>query len=146
MSIVGALPIHQPGSVLAIRVFTGGCRGLWVLLASLTVLVETVPVPPMAPAPFYAYCAGKVLLFAVLGFGVPLAFASFNAMNRGIIFAVLSACTVEALQAVVGRGHSFHWYELLVKLFLLLLGFALALNARYDHVISCGPLRIRLNF
>ena len=100
----------------------------------------------MATVLFYAYCAAKALLFVVLGFGVPIAFASFNAINRGIIFAVVSAAGVEALQAVVGRGHSFHWYELLVKLFLLLLGFALALNARYDHVISCGPLRIRLDF
>jgi hypothetical protein len=146
MSTVGVLPAHQPGSGVAIRVFTAACLGLWIFLASLTVLMEMMPVPPMATALFYAYCGAKALLFVVLGFGVPLAFSSFNAINRGIVFAALSAGTVEALQAVVGRGHSFHWYELLVKLLLLLLGFALALNARYDHMISCGSFRIRLNF
>ncbi len=146
MSIAGALPIRYPGSDWTLRVFTGGCRGLWTLLASLTILMETMPVPPMATALFYTYGAAKALLFVALGFGVPLAFSSFNAINRGIIFAVASASIVEALQAVVGRGHSFHWYELLAKLFLLLIGFALALNARYDHLISYWRLRIRLDF
>jgi hypothetical protein len=146
MSIAGALPLPYPGSSWRLRVFTGGFRALWILLASLTVLMETMPIPPMATVLFYAYCAAKALLFVVLGFGVPLAFAAFNAMNRGIIFAALSAAAVEVLQAVVGRGHSFHWYELLVKLFLILLGFALALNARYDHLICYGPFKLRLDF
>lgn len=131
-------------TLFALPVFTPGTRALWVFLALTTIFLEVIPIPLMPPVPFYAYCAGKALLFLLLGFIAPLAFWSFNALNRGIIFAALSACCVETIQAIWGHGHSFHWYELIVKLVIILLGFALALNDRYDHEINIGPIRIRL--
>ncbi len=131
-------------SRMSLRVFTRTSRALWFSLAAITILLEAIPIPPMSPALFYTYCAGKAILFISLGYVAPLAFWSFNALNRGIIFAALSACCVETLQGLLGHGHSFHWYELLVKLVLILLGFALALNDRYDHEINIGPIRVRL--
>jgi len=139
-----SVPTRRLWSGLALPVFTRGTRVLWVILALTTILLEVIPIPLMPPVPFYAYCGGKALLFLLLGFIAPLAFWSFNALNRGIIFAALSACGVETVQAIWGHGHSFHWYELIVKLGLILFGFALALNDRYDHEINIGPIRIRL--
>jgi hypothetical protein len=140
---VGLLTRHTQ-SRMSLRVFTPMMRAIWAVLAAVTIVLEVVPIPPMAPLYFYAYCAGKASLFALLGYLAPLAFWSFNALNRGIIFAALSACGVETLQGLLAHGHSFHWYELVVKLGIILLGFALALNDRYDHEINIGPIRIRL--
>ena len=98
----------------------------------------------MPPLPFYAYCAAKLVFFIAIGFLAPLAFWRFNALNRGILLAAISAAAVESLQGVLHHGHSFHWYELLIKLALILLGFALALDARYERKISIGPVHIQL--
>jgi len=136
--------MRQSQSSLSMRVFTRGTRIAWISLAILTVLLEVIPIPAMSPIPFYGYCAGKAILFLLVGYGAPLAFWRFNALNRGIVLAAFSACFVETLQGLLRHGHSFHWYELGVKLFLILFGFACALNARYDRRISFGPFRIRL--
>ncbi len=140
----GALPMRRVQAGVSLRVFTRGLRIIWLLIAAVTILLEIIPIPPMAPVPFYAYCAGKALLFALLGFLAPLTFWPFNQLNRGIALAAISACAVETLQGLVQHGHSFHWYELIIKLAIILFGFSLALNARYDRQISLGPLRVRL--
>jgi hypothetical protein len=103
-----------------------------------------MPIPLMPPVPFYSYGAAKAICFVVLGYLAPLAFWRFNALNRGILLAAISATFVESLQGLLHRGHSFHWYELVVKLGLILIGFALALDARYERMISIGRFHIRL--
>jgi|GEM_PF-2628482 len=126
---------------LSLRVFTRGMRLLWIAIAIIIVVVELMPIPLMPPKPFYVYCAMKALLFVLLGFIAPLAFWRFNALNRGIFLASVSAVCVETLQGLLRNGHSFHWYELVLKLILIFAGFAFALNAVFDQKISLGPIR-----
>jgi hypothetical protein len=134
---------QNPGA-LRFRVFTPGMKALWAVIVVITVVSEIVPIPLMPPVPFYSYCAAKLICFVAIGYLAPLAFWRFNALNRGILLASISAACVESLQGLLHHGHSFHWYELVVKLALILLGFALALDARYERMISIGPIRCRL--
>jgi hypothetical protein len=67
-----------------------------------------------------------------------------DALNRGIAFAALSATIIEVLQGIIGNGHSFHWYELLVKLLLILVGFMFGLDARFERNLSLGTFKITL--
>jgi hypothetical protein len=135
---------RQRSSPFQIRVFSPFIRTLWVTILVITILSEVIPMPLIPPVPFYLYKSAKVLCFIVVGYFAPLAFWRFNAFNRGILLAAISAACVESLQGLLHRGHSFHWYELVIKLGLIVLGFALALDARYDLQISIGPLHVRL--
>lgn len=98
----------------------------------------------MAPFPFYVIKCAKLVLFLVLGYLAPLAFWRFNALNRGVMLAAGSSALIEGLQGILGNGHAFHWYELLMKLVLILLGFIAGLEAIYNGAIVIGPLRIPL--
>lgn len=144
MALISVAGLREPVASFSLRVFTRSLRLTWMSIAAVTVLLEVIPIPLMPPAPFYAYCAGKIALFLLLGYFAPLAFWSFNVLNRGIILAALSACCVESFQGLLHHGHSFHWYELIVKLVFILIGFAFGLNARYDRRIIVGPLRLHL--
>jgi hypothetical protein len=129
------------------KVFTPTLRILWIVMVVVTIIGEVVILPtkpPLPPVPHYAYKIGKLLLFVAVGYLAPLAFWRFNALTRGLALAFVSAMGVETLQGLLGRGHSFHWYEMLLKLGLIFFGFALALDARYERRIFSGPLRIRL--
>lgn len=130
-----------------LKVFTPTLRVTWVLIVVVTVVVEVLLLPtnpPLPPIPHYSYKIFKLLLFVAVGYLAPLAFWRFNALNRGILLAAASAASVETLQGIIGQGHSFHWYEMLAKLALILLGFAIALDARYERQISVGPIHILL--
>jgi hypothetical protein len=101
----------------------------------------------MWPPPiYYPWQILKLLGFIVIGILTPLAFWRFNALNRGLLYAALSAAFVESMQAIVSRGHftghAFHWYELVVKIVLILFGFAIGLDIRYERQIKIGPLQI----
>ena len=150
VSSFSAKPTHALHNSPAFRLFTPVLRFLWIALLTVTIFMEVIPIPLMAPVPFYLYCAVKGLIFFIIGFFAPLSFWRFNALNRGILLAAISAACVETLQGVLRgserlhAGHSFHWYELVVKLAVIFAGFAFALNARYDSRISLGPLQIRL--
>jgi hypothetical protein len=137
-------PNHAKADSFSLRLFGPLMRSSWLVVMAVTVISEVYPFPLLPPVPFYTIWAIKLLFFFVLGYLAPLTFWRFNALNRGVGFAALSASFVEVLQGSVGHGHSFHWYELLVKLALILLGFVLALEAIYDRKISIGPLRIAL--
>jgi hypothetical protein len=131
----------------AVKVFTPTLRVVWIAIVAVTIVSEVLLLPtnpPLPPIPHYSYKIFKVLLFIAVGYLAPLAFWRFNALNRGIMLAAASAMGVETLQGLIGRGHSFHWYELLLKLGLILLGFALALDARHERQISAGPFHISL--
>ena len=131
-------------SGFSIRSFSKGLRITWLVIFAVTIVSEVYPFPLLPPAPFYSIWGVKLLLFLVLGFIGPLAFWRFNALNRGIMLAAGSAAFVEVLQGALGHGHAFHWYELLVKLGLILAGFIVGLGAVHDRQIVLGPLRIVL--
>ncbi len=128
---------------LHLRVFSPVTKAIWVAIVAITVAAEVIPIPLIPPVPFYSYCGAKAICFIVLGYLAPLAFWRFNALNRGILLATISAACVESLQGLLRGGHSFHVYELLIKLCLMLFGFALALDARYERGVSIGRLQIR---
>ena len=83
------------------------------------------------------------MLFLALGYTTPLAFWRFNSLGRGMILAAASACAVEMLQGF-SPGHRFSFLELSLKLVVIFVGFAFALNARYEQKISLGWLHIQL--
>jgi hypothetical protein len=144
MPYTNTLPAHQAELRLSVRLFGSGFRLSWAFLALITIVLEIMPIPLMPRLPFYAYCGVKGILFALFGYLTPLTYWRFDVLNRGIAFAIVSACVVESLQGLVGHGHSFHFYELCGKLFLVFFGFTCALLARYDKEISFGAFRIQL--
>jgi hypothetical protein len=130
---------------LAIHIFSRYTRSLWIALAATTVISEVVPVPHMSPTLHYGiYSPAKLACFLLIGFFTPLAFARLNALSRGIGFAAICAAVVEVLQGLIGNGHSFHLYELAVKLSIILFGFMVGLEARYEGTLKLGILRIVL--
>jgi hypothetical protein len=130
---------------LNLSLFSNYAKAIWLCVATSTVLSEVLPAPHIDPWIFYGlYTPGKLLFFVCLSFLTPLAFANFADLNRGIAFAVSSATLIELLQGLLSNGHSFHWYELLIKLVLLLFGFGLGLDARGEQVISFWFVRISL--
>jgi hypothetical protein len=145
MSQTNVIPTkRQESGQLHLRVFSPATKSLWAAVVAITVVCEVMPIPLLSPLPFYSYCAFKLICFVALGYIAPLAFWRFNALNRGISLATISAACVESLQGLLHHGHSFHWYELVVKLALILFGFALALDARYERMVSIGPIHVRL--
>jgi hypothetical protein len=140
---------HQPRIfVVHINAFSINIRILFVVLVTALVIGELTSVPLWPPPIFYPYCAVKLLSFAVIGMLTPIAFWRFNALNRGLLYAALSAAFVETMQAIVNRGHSghaFHWYELVVKLLLILFGFSIGLDIRYERQIKIGPVQFLLH-
>ena len=141
MNYLGTLS-KTPAVPLLLPVFGPMVRSIWAVVLTATVLSEVLPIPPMTPVSFYSYCAGKAVMFLVVGYLTPLAFWRFD--DRGFLAAAACATFVETLQGIVGHGHSFHWYEMGVKLMLIFFGFVLALEARYERRILHGPLRIQL--
>lgn len=143
------LPKHQPRNfVVNINAFSISIRILFVVIVSAMVIGELTSVPMWPPAIFYPYCFIKLVGFVVIGILTPIAFWRFNALNRGLLYAALSAAFVETMQAIVNRGHSghaFHWYELAVKLVLILLGFSLGLDIRYERQLRIGPIQFLLH-
>jgi hypothetical protein len=131
---------------ISIRIFNASTRTFWMMLAAIAVVSETIPTPHVGPLFFYGlYGPAKVICFLALGFLTPLAFALLSSLNRGIGFALLSTTIIEALQGLIGNGHRFHWYELLVKLVVIFIGFAFGLEARSEKEIIWGSLRIGLH-
>ena len=124
-------------------VFSDYSRVLWLAVATITIVSEIVPNPQLRAVLFYGlYSPAKLLCFLALGFLTPLAFARHRELNRGIAFAAVSAALIEGLQGLVGNGHSFHWYELVAKLIVILFGFVLGLDARYERDLSIGVFQV----
>jgi hypothetical protein len=129
----------------SLHIFNAYTRAMWVALAGITVVSEIIPAPHVRALFFYGlYGPAKIICFLAMGYLTPLAFALLNGLNRGIGFAALSAATIEVLQGLIGKGHSFHWYELLVKLGVIMAGFAFGLDARSEREIAFGSVRIGL--
>jgi hypothetical protein len=147
-----AQPHANPGSPV-LRVFGTSLRVAWLAVAILTTLSEVIPFPLLIVTPhvtlsyslFYGYKTAKVALFLILGYLTPFTFWRFNSLTAGLLFATLSAALVESLQGLgISHGHRFSWLELTVKLCLVLIGFTLALEARYEGSLKLGKRRIVL--
>lgn len=120
-----------------VQIFGAYTKTVWALLAGVTIVSEIIPTPHVRALFFYGlYGPAKIICFLALGFLTPLAFELLNGLNRGIGFALLSAAVFEVLQALIGNGHRFHWYELLVKLGIVMVGFAFGLDARWSWLFG----------
>jgi hypothetical protein len=140
---------NQPRiATINVNAFSISIRILFVAIVSAMVVSELISVPVWPPPIYYPYQIMKLTGFVVVGVLTPLAFWRFNALNRGLLYAALSAAFVESMQAIVNRGHSghsFHWYELAVKLVLILFGFSIGLDVRYERQIKIGPVQLILH-
>jgi hypothetical protein len=140
---------NQPRiATINVNAFSISIRILFVAIVSAMVVSELISVPVWPPPIYYPYQIMKLTGFVVVGILTPLAFWRFNALNRGLLYAALSAAFVESMQAIVNRGHSghsFHWYELAVKLVLILFGFSIGLDVRYERQIKIGPVQLILH-
>ncbi len=99
-------PTERPGTAAMLRVFTPTLRILWIAVVIVTIISEVLLLPtnpPLSPIPHYSYKVFKLLLFIAVGYLAPLAFWRFNALNRGIMLAAISAMGVETLQGVIGQ-------------------------------------------
>jgi hypothetical protein len=128
----------------SLSLFSLRIKSTWVVMIAFTCISELVPIGPMPPPLFYLYYAMKVAAFFALGFLAPLAFHRLNGIGLGFTFSLLSACLIEVIQSLPHNGHSFHWYELAGKFALISVGFAFALECRYERRISFGPVQISL--
>lgn len=126
------------------HVFTPFMRAVWTASFVLTILLELTPIPPIAPAYFYTYCASKLILFMLVGYFAPLAFWPFNNLNRAILLGLFSAGSIELTQGILRRGHRFVWYELAAKVAIIVGCFVLALVARHNRRIAIGSIRVQL--
>ncbi len=128
----------------SIVLFSPRIRALWIFLALLTVVPELLPVAPMPLGLFGLYYVLKVMSFCLLGFLAPLSFRGLNGIGSALSISFGTALVVETFQGFLHNGHVFHWYELVGKLALIVLGFAIALECRYEGKLHFGFLR--LNF
>lgn len=130
---------------MRVHVFNNYSKALWLALAATTVVSEVIPTPQLRPLFFYGlYGPAKIVCFLALGFLTPLAHARMSAMNRGIAFATLSSAVIECLQVLIGNGHRFHWYEMSIKLIVILFGFMFGLDARLEKSFSLGGFQVTL--
>lgn len=131
---------------LVVRICNQYTVSTWVVVAAVTVISEVIPVPQMSRIVHYGvYTPLKLVLFFLIGYLTPLAFATFRFLNRGIAFAAVSATAVELLQGIIGNGHSFHLYELTTKWIVIGLGFMFGLDARCEGTLELGVLHIVFN-
>jgi hypothetical protein len=110
----------------------------------ITMLAESIPIPLVHPALFYSFLIAKAGLFITLGYLTPLTFWRFDSLGLGVLFSGLGAMAGELIQSI-SPGHSTSFKEFAGKLALVLLGFALALHARYDRRIRVGAWQLALD-
>jgi hypothetical protein len=135
-------PATPPLHLSSVAIFNWWARLSWLLLFTLLMLAELLPRPNFAPLLFYSYSGCKALMFVLLGFLTPLAFWRFDRVGLGVIASAVGAGAAEMSQSLV-EGHRSSWLEFLLKMLLLLAGFAVALSVRYDRKISVGRFGIR---
>ena len=133
-----SLPTHP------IRLFSLRLKAVWVLVNMLLSTAEVITVG-MMPVPLFYLCYGaKAAAFVALGFLSPLAFQKLNRIGIGILSSFSCAVAIEIVQVALHNGHSFHWHEIIGKIALIIVGFALALERRYQRRIAFGPFSIQL--
>ena len=132
-----AQPIHARTSVPTIKLFTRTLQTCWAVLFAITIVSEIYPLRPVPAKVFYSYLIFRGILFVLLGFLTPLAFWRFDSLTLGLLSSVVSAGFVEILQSFSG-GHRASYLEFSAKAAVLFVGFALALNTRYNGIVRLG--------
>jgi hypothetical protein len=145
----GAHPHRAPAVILTVPMFSVPVRSLWFLLLIGTLASELVPLSVAFEAQFstftlYLYEAAKLVAFFVFGFLTPVAWWRYKTLGIGVLFAIVTTSIVELGQAFI-PGHRASVMELTVKLALLFIGFATALDVRKYQEFSVGPLCIRFS-
>ncbi len=138
---VGANAEHH---AFTIKLFSVGMRAGWIAFLVLMIVVEVIPRPiTWPPLPYYTYQISKLIGFSILGYWTPLAFWRFGSLGWGVAFGLATTAGIESIQGLI-EGHRFSFFEMFVKLALVMVGFGLALLARYDKRIHVGPLYVGL--
>jgi hypothetical protein len=140
---------HTPAVIVTIPMFSLPVRSLWLLLLAFTLTIELVPLSAAFEAQFsslmfHSYEAAKLVAFVVFGFLTPIAWWRYKSLGIGVLFAIITTAIVELGQAFI-PGHRTSTFELVVKLVLLFIGFAAALDVRKYQEFTIGPLRIRFS-
>lgn len=132
-----------PNASRGIEVLGPAARLAWLGIAAAVVAVEILPV--RYPNPWtHAYLVVKGILFVTAGYAIPLTFSRFNSLVQWLTMMVVLAALVEVVQGVIASGHSASVIEAFGKVSLIVIGFGLGLDARYDRAISIGPLHLQL--
>jgi hypothetical protein len=132
-----------------ITMFGALVRVLWVLLLVGTLVSETAPLSlafeaKFPPLIFYGYEVAKLVAFFGLGFLTPLAWWNYRRLGVAALLAVVITGSVEIGQFLI-PGHRPSTFELLVKLFLLLVGFTKGLDVRSYRILSIGRFDIHFS-
>jgi hypothetical protein len=127
----------------AVTLFSPALRACWFAILALTFVLEVAPYPLVPPKIFYSYLALRVCLFVLLGFLTPLALWRFDSLGFGLLFSTMAAGSAELMQSM-SEGHTSSLIEFGAKLALMLIGFAFALNTRYNGTLRLGPLHVHL--
>jgi glycopeptide antibiotics resistance protein len=141
MKTTSAGGIHH----MSLRIFTPALKVVWLTTMLLISLIEVVPfnsdnVPVIV---FYSYKFLKAALFVAFGFETPLTFWRFDSIRAGLVMTLASALVIECIQNM-STGHSSSAVELLVKSALIMFGFVLAFNPRYDEELSVFGVHVQL--
>jgi hypothetical protein len=138
---------RTPAAELVIPMFGPTMRSLWFLLLAGTLFSELVPLTlefesHFSTLTFHSYEVIKLVAFFVFGLLTPLAWWRYKTLGWGVLFSISCTAVVELGQAFI-PGHRLSGIELVVKLTMLFLGFATALDFRKYQVFRCGRLCIR---
>ena len=117
--------------------FSAPLRILWAVIACATLISQVIPLPPWTPLPLYTYVAAKALLLVLTGFVTPMAFWRFNNLFYGVAFSAAGTIIAEAVQFGIA-GHRTRSWELIGKLILIFIGFAVSLEIRHDRPVKHG--------
>jgi hypothetical protein len=145
----GAHSGRTPAAVITVAMFSLPVRALWFLVLACTLVSELVPLSVAFEAQFstltfHLYEVAKLVTFLVFGFVTPIAWWRYKNLGMGALFALITTATVEFGQAFI-PGHRTSVLELGVKLFLLFIGFAIALDIRKYQNFNAGPLSVRFS-
>jgi hypothetical protein len=140
---------RSPAAIVTVPMFSLPIRALWFLLLAFTLAIELVPLSVAFEAQFsslvfHSYEAAKLVAFVVFGFLTPIAWWRYKSLGIGVLFAIVTTAIVELGQSFI-PGHRTSTLELVVKLVLLFIGFAAALDIRKYQEFTLGPLRIRFS-
>jgi hypothetical protein len=130
---------------MSLRIFTPASKIVWLITMLLISLIEIVPFNSdnMPVIVFYSYKFLKAALFVTFGFETPLTFWRFDSIRAGLLMTLASALVIECIQNM-STGHNSSAVELIVKGALIMFGFVLAFNPRYDEELSVFGFHIQL--
>ena len=130
---------------MSLRIFTPTLKVVWLITMLLVSSIEILPfnsdnVPVML---FYSYKILKAALFVAFGFQTPLTFWRFDSIRAGLLMSLCSTLLIECIQSM-STGHNSSAIELLAKAALIMFGFVLAFNPRYNRELSLFGIHVHL--